>query len=48
MTPEEKEHEENLAALVASNLSALQTAAAVNRVRKIGRNRGNTGRFAHG
>lgn len=45
MTPEEKEHEENLAALVASNLSALQTADAV---RKIGRNLGNTGRFAHG
>lgn len=26
MTPEEKEHEEKLAALVAANLSALQTA----------------------
>lgn len=48
MTPEEKEHEENLAALIAANLSALQTADAVNRVRKIGRNRGNMGRFAHG
>ena len=45
MTPEEKEHEENLAALVASNLSALQTADAV---RKIGRNCENMGLFAHG
>ena len=31
MTPEEQEHEENLAALIAANLSALQTADAVNR-----------------
>ena len=31
MTPEKKEYEENLAALVAANLSALQTADAVNR-----------------
>src|SRR5574344_3093106 len=31
MTPEEQEHEEKLAALVAANLSALQTVDAVNR-----------------
>lgn len=31
MTPEEQEHEEKLAALIAANLSALQTADAVNR-----------------
>ena len=31
MTPEEQEHEENLAALIAANLSTLQTADAVNR-----------------
>ena len=40
MPPEEKEHEENLAALVASNLSALQTADAVEKSVEIAETRG--------